>query len=737
MSQKLAPNKDRADGEYTISFGVCVFANRMLFQRSSLALLVFSGSVFAAAGSDPAAMRAKATLARLPLHFEPNRGQWSSEVLYAARSGNGTLFLTSQGPALSAFTGNKARRVDISLVRGNPAPVIEPLDRLPARTDYFTGSRAQWRPGVSQYARIEYRSVYPGIDIVYYGNRDQLEYDLRLRPGADPRVIRLRFRGADHIDVTPEGDLRVECGGANLIQKRPVLYQDAGIGQRREVAGRYRLVARDTVGVDVTDFDRSRLLVIDPVLNYASFLGGSSTDVINAVTAGADGLLYVAGYTTSSDLQPTYNGVNGGTSGGKDAFIAAFDPKRYGGPSLRYLTYLGGSRDDAATAIAVDAHSNIYVTGTTSSSDFPMAGNSVQTALALSTSATVFNSDAFVAVISQSNGLVYSTYFGGTGDDRPYGIGLDSNGLIYVAGTTNSTDLPVTANAYQAVSWGPSDIFFLKLDVNATSPDYASYLGGEDRDDGRGMAVAPNGLVYFAASTLSTEFPTAGFAYQGSLKGTENLVIGVMDMTRSGNSSLVYATYFGGSAIDEVRQVALDANGRMLITGWTASSDFPVTANALRPQYGGAGNAFVVRVNPAAPPSSFLEYGTFLGGSGGDVGYAVTSDKTGTIYVAGYTLSPDFPTTRDAILGQFEYGAEAFLVKFSPTVAGPGALLYGTYIGAGGFHVATGVALAPDGSIFIGGYTTDALNGIGPVLGAGYQPGFNGGFSDGFVAAVK
>jgi hypothetical protein len=711
----------------------------MLFRRSCFALLVFAGSVCATEAGDPAAIRAKATLARLPLHFEQNRGQWSSEVLYAARSGSGTLFLTAHGPALAAFTGKNPRRVDISLVHGNPAPVIEPLDRLPARTNYFTGSRTQWHAGVSQYARIAYRSVYPGIDIVYYGNPDQLEYDLRLRPGADPRAIRLRFRGADHIEVTAGGDLRVECAGASFLQQRPVLYQEeaAGRGERRTVTGRYRLLARDTVGVEVSDFDRSRTLVIDPVLNYASFLGGSSTDVINAVTAGADGLIYVAGYTTSSDLQPTYNGVNGAITGGKDAFIAAFDPKQFGGPSLRYLTYLGGGRDDAATAIAVDAKSNIYVTGTTSSSDFPLAGNSVQTALALGTTATVFNADAFVSIISQSNGLVYSTYFGGTGDELPYGIGLDANGFIYVDGTTTSTDLPATANAYQAVNWGPSDMFFLKLDVNATSPVYASYLGGEDREDGRGLAVAPNGLVYFAASTLSTQFPTAGFAYQGSSKGTENLVIGVMDMTQSGNSSLVYATYFGGSAIDEVRQVALDANGRLLVTGWTVSSDFPVTANAMRPQYGGAGNGFVVRVNPAAPPGSFLEYGTFVGGSGGDVAYAITSDKSGVIYVAGYTLSPDFPVTRDAILGQFEYGAEAFLVKFNPAVAGPGALLYGTYIGAGGFHVATGVALAPDGSMFTAGYTTDALDGIGPVLPAAYQSGFNGGFSDGFVATVK
>ena len=679
-------------------------------------------------------------MTRLPLHFEENRGQWNSEVLYAARSGSGTLFLTARGPAVAAAPGQDGavRRVDISLLRGNPSPKVEPLDRLPARTDYFTGGRSRWRTGVSQYAKIAYRSVYQGIDIVYYGNPDQLEYDLLLRPGADPRAIRWQFRGADRIEITAAGDLRVERAGAAFVQQRPVVYQDdPRTGQRRTVGGRYRMAGRDTVGVDVSDFDRSRALVIDPVLNYASFIGGSSTDIINAVTAGADGLIYVAGYTTSNDLQPTYNGVNGGITGGKDVFVAAFDPNRYGGQSLRYLTYLGGGRDDSATAIAVDAKGNIYIAGNTNSSDFPLTGNSVQTALALGTTASVFNADAFVALISQSNGLLYSTYFGGTGDELPYGLGLDSRGFIYVGGTTTSTDLPVTSNAYQAVSWGPSDMFFLKLDLNATSPAYASYLGGEDREDGRGLAVAPSGLVYFAASTLSTEFPTAGFVYQNNPAGTENLVIGVMDMTQSGNASLKYATYFGGSLIDEVRQVTLDAQGRLLVAGWTVSPDFPVTATAMRSHYGGAGNGFVVRVNPSAPPSKFLEYGTFVGGSSGDVAYAVTSDAAGAVYVAGYTLSPDFPITADALQPQFGNGAEAFLVKFNPAVTGAAALLYGTYIGAGGFHVSTGVAVAPDGSMYTGGYTTDALDGIAPVRDAAYQPGFNGGFTDGFVVSVK
>jgi Beta-propeller repeat len=680
-------------------------------------------------------------LSGLPLRFEENRGQWNPEVLYAARaglaSGHSNLFFTKHGPVFTGVAGNAPHRVNVSWLRANPSPAIEPLDRLPAHTDYFIG-RSQWHTGISHYARIAYRSVYPGIDVVYYGSHDQLEYDFVLRPGADPHAIRLQFQGADRISLTGEGDLVVECAGARLVQKRPLLYQEDPLtSERRLVEGRYRLLAGSVVTVDVSHYNRSRPLVIDPVVTYATFLGGSATDQINAVTTDANGLIYVVGYTDSTNLSPTYNGVQGGNAGENDAFIAVIDPTKYGGPSLHYLTYLGGADDDAATGIAVDSKGHLYVTGTTSSMNFPVAGNAVQTALALSTNETVFNPNIFVAEISEANGLLYSTYFGGTGGDYPYGIGLDAKGNVYVGGTTQSTDFPVTSNAFAAVLWGPSDVFVVELNVNDTAALYATYIGGENADDGRGFAVSPSGLVYFAASTLSTEFPLAGRSYLYNLPGIESLVIGVMNPSIAGNQGMVYATYFGGTNLDEVRGLALDSSGNVLITGWTLSSDFPTTATAMMSTYGGAGNAFAVRVNPTAEPDAFLLYSTFIGGTGGDVGYGITSDAKGNLYVAGYTLSTDFPVTSDAALSRFGDGVEAFLVKFNPAVAGSGALEYGTYFGTTGFHVVTGVAVAPNGTIALGGYTTDALFGLGSGLSVGYQQGFGGGYSDGFVIALQ
>ncbi|HLK50787.1 MAG TPA: SBBP repeat-containing protein [Bryobacteraceae bacterium] len=687
-------------------------------------------SACAAEAPDTTAAKAQAALARLPLRFEANRGQWGPDVRYAARAAGGALLLTAHGPAMTGA----GRRVDITLLGGSAAPRIEGLDPMAARTNYLVGNRDHWRTGIENFTRVAYHAVYPGIDIVYYGNNHQLEYDFVLQPGAEPNAIRMRFRGAGRVELTADGDLAVESGGARFLQKRPVVYQeDALTAARRPVEGRYELLAGDVVGVRVSAYDRSRPLVIDPVVTYSVFVGGSSTDVVTSVATDSKGFIYVGGYTQNGDLLAYGNAVQGSNNGGRDGFIAVLDPNSSGSATWVYFTYLGGARDDAVTAITVDANGLIYATGTTTSSDFPLAGANVSAALSLSSTSTssVFPTDAFVAIIGLGDGLEYSTYYGGGGNETPNGIGLDQKGLIYIFGTTQSSNLPVTGGAYQSVLWGPSDTFLAVIDRNSSNLVYGTYLGGETADDGRGLAVTPQGLVYFAASTYSQYFPYTGPSYRATTQGVENLVIGVIDPTQQGYASLVYCTYLGGSVIDEVRSLSLDQNGKLVLSGWTLSPDFPVTANAFQPVFGGAGNAFVARVNPAALPDKFLEYSTFVGGTGGDVAYNAITDRAGNIYVTGYTMSTDFPVTKDAIQAQFGNGADTFLVKLNPGVAGKGALLYGTFLGGVGTHVGQGLALTPTGSLFLAGYTTPDWQ----LTGA--QNIYNGGASDGFVAVVK
>ena len=637
--------------------------------------------------------------------------------------------LTKHGAALVG----DGRRVDLSLLNANASARIEALDPLRARTNYFLGTREKWRTGVENFTRVAYRSVYPGIDVVYYGNGNQLEYDFVLRPGADPRAIRFQFHGADHVRLTAEGDLSVDSGGAQFVQKRPMVYQEDPVtAVRRPVEGRYQLLAHGVVGLKLSAYDASRPLVIDPVVTYSIFVGGSSTDVISAMTTDSQGLIYVAGYTQNADLVPVGNAAQPAFSASKDGFIAVFNPNTIGGDTWVYFTFLGGGRDDAITAITLDVLGNINVTGTTTSSDFPLSGASVQRTLALSTTSTssVFPTDAFVSIISMTDGLLYSTYYGGTNNETPHAIARDQAGFLYIFGTTQSGDLPITTSAYQSYIWGPSDTFLAKLDPNTSQISYATYLGGEADDDGRAMAVSPGGLVYFAASTYSLNFPYVGYVYRPYRIGVENIVIGVMDPSQSGPASVVYSTYFGGSALDEVRSMKLDANGKLWLTGWTMSRDFPVTPDAMQPVLTGAANAFVARVNTSALPNAVVEYATFLGGSGTDVAYDLTLDGTGNVYVTGYTMSPDFPV-KGAVQPQYPYGIDTFLVEFNPAVAGSAALVFGTYLGGLGTHVGQAVVLGPNGSIYLAGYTTSDWHLAVPLN------IYNGGGSDGFIAVLK
>ncbi|HEY2018401.1 MAG TPA: SBBP repeat-containing protein [Bryobacteraceae bacterium] len=697
-----------------------------MFRMSRFALFVCAVSVLAAAGrpsvSDPAVSRAKAALAQLPLRFEPTQGGADPAIRYTARGGGYTLLLTDQGPTL-AFPSS--RRIDLSLLNSSRAPQIEALDRLSSRTDYYLGRRENWRKGVASYSRVRYRQVYPGVDVVYYGNQSQLEYDFVLQPGADPNAIRLKFRGASRVHVSPEGDLMVEAGGDRILQKRPFIYQDDSNGSpRREVQGRYVMLAHNVVGLRLDRYDRSRQLVIDPVIQYCSYLGGSGTDQINAVKLTAAGLLYVAGNIANADLTAIGNAYNTTSTGNVDAFVAVLDTTAAGAYGLVYLTYLGGTNNDVPSAIDVDSLGYIYLTGTTNSTDFPM----VTAFQSTGAGATV---DSFVAKLDPnqggSNGLVFSSYLGGTtGDDTAHGMAVGPNGMIYVIGTTKSSDFPVTSGAYQPVSWGPSDAFLCQIDSNAAALVYSTYLGGEGNDDGRAILVGKNGLVYFAASTLSTQFPMAAYNYSGVPIGAEDIIVGVMDMTQSGTASLVYSTYFGGSANEEVRAMAFDSKGNLVITGYTLSSDFPATRDALQPSYGGNSDAFVAVVNPATLGPGFLVYATYLGGAHGDVGYGVAADSAGYLYVTGYTLSSDFPVA-NALQSDWGNGTDVFLTKFRPGVAGKNSIQYSTYLGATGLYVASSVAVGLDGTAFVVGYGRTGLPS---------QGGYAGGATDGFILAV-
>jgi hypothetical protein len=708
-----------------------------MFRYSITALIAIAaaGSLSAAGPSSAAPVspaneaRAKTALAGLPLHFEENQGQWKSGVLYAARGNGYTVALSGHGATLAAGAG---RHIEMTLEHANRNAHVEPDGRLELRTDYYIGDRSNWHAGIASYARVRYRQIYPGVDLVYYGTQRQLEFDFVMSPGANPRAVRMKFDGASKLSLNPEGDLIINGAEGTIVEKRPVIYQrDPASSARTEVKGGYVLLGRNAVGLRVEHYDTKRVLVVDPVLAYSTYMGGSGTDYITAVQTDNQGNLYVAGTTDTSDLVASSTAYATANEGDLDIFLAVINNSQGSGYPVTYLTYVGGTKDDIPLAMAVDSSQNMYVVGTTQSTDFPLTTNAFDTA-----GASTYT-DAFALVLNPSmsgnnGGLIFSSYLGGTtGAESANGVAYDSSGNMYLVGTTASTDWPVTANAYASAINGTEDAYIAQINPTTGTLSYGSYMGGELLDDGRGIAVGANGLVYFACSSNSTMFPAAGKQYQPNRAGAFDVVVGVMDLTQVGAASLLYTSYLGGTQNDMARSLTLDSAGDMVVTGYTLSSNFPVTADAAQPTYAGNGDIFVSVLNYTN--SKFVLYSTYLGGSDGEVADGVATDSSGNIYVTGYTLSQDFPVTANTIQGAWSGGTEVFVTKIKPHVAGSAGIVWSTYLGGATTNNGYGIAVGADGRVYVGGYT----GGDFPTNAASYQAAYQGGNLDGFLAVIS
>ena len=707
--------------------------------------LILSGcaaSVLLAAGSPagPDAAVARAALAQLPLRFEANQGQFDRTVRYAARTPAYSIALTANGASFR-FPGSP--EISLSLPGSAPSPAIDPQEPMAARTEYMIGRRKDWHTGIANYARIRYRTVYPGVEMVFYGKGNQLEYDFVLQPGADPNAIRLQFGGAGRLAVTPEGDLALDTPGGRMLQHKPAIYQQDAKGSRTPISGRYNLLANGLVRIQLEQYDRSQALTIDPTITYSTLMGGGATETMTGMKI-RNGLLYVVGSTAAGDWaeKSTDNAYNSAV----DCFIEIIDIATPGNYTLKYLSYLGGSNNDYPLGMDVDAPGFVYLAGYTTSTDFPTQGNvltgMVQGNINLQAGDASFTA-GFLAKIDPNAtpgtgaSLVFSTFLNGTlGNDQAEGVAVGPSGIAYVIGTTKSSDFPITANAYAASLYGPSDCFLAQIDTVNDLLLYSSYFGSELDDDGKAIALGTNGLVYFAGSTDGTQFPMAGAAYNLSSSGNYDVVLGAFDLTQSGVNTLVYGTYFGGSDIDQVNAIALDAQGRMILTGFTLSTDFPITAlTAVQATNHGNGDAFLSLVDLTKPASGFLLYSTFLGGENGDVGYGVTSDSAGHLYVTGYSMSPDFPVAGNPPQPIWGGGVNLFIARINPAIAGTAALDYSTYIGLDNTMVGCCLAVGQDGSLWVGGYTYQYL----PLLPT-YTPIqslYGGGSSDDFLLVLS
>jgi Beta-propeller repeat/Domain of unknown function (DUF4214) len=658
---------------------------------------------------------------KLPLQFEVNRGQADRRFDFVSRGAGYDVLLS---PTEAVFgvrdgRGDAGRRVAQTLsvigmkLQGANAQA-KPSGQGPAegRVNYFARGSSDKRVGIRAYAGVRYASVYEGVDVVYYGSQRELEYDFVVAPGGDARAVKLEFDGADGVKLDGRtGDLVLNVRGREVRQKRPFAYQEAG-GTRREVRARYVRLGASTFGLSVGDYDRSAPLVIDPVLSYSTYLGGSGFESGGGVAVDPSGNIYVAGLSSSVDF-PTTPGVYQQThaSAGWDVFVMKLNPKAAGASGVVFSTYVGGAGNEHALDIALDPAGNVYVAGGSDSTDFPVTANAFQPSPAGSDDGVVFK------LSPNGDALLYSTYVGGRSSDGCKGVAVDAAGNVYTVGHTYSDNMRTTAGALQSVYMGgDGDLFVTKLNPSAadgaSSLLYSSYLGGSGNEfGGFSIEVDASGALYLTGRTSSAAFPVTPGAFQPTKSGGDDLFITKLRPEGNGAADLVYSTFLGGQGEDRGIGLALGKDGAVYVTGYTTSPDFPTTKSALQTKPAGDRDFFVSKLDVRKSGPAALVYSTLVGGGAMDVGWDIAVDAVGNAYVTGETRSTDLPITagafQSAIGGVSDVfsapGGDAFAAKLN---AAGTALVYFTYLGGEGGDAAYHIALDARGNAYVsGGYT--------------------------------
>ncbi len=647
-----------------------------------------------------------------PALFVENQGQWADQSVRYAFQGSGTnVLLTDAGPVIqvskdttagtqpSSRSGNplgsaggipvvpsdlQTTQFSMSFMGGN---LVQPvgLDQSQSQFNYFLGNdKSLWRSGVPTFAKVEYQNLYNGIDLVTSGGHSDLKYEFDVGPGADWQQIKVQYSGIEGLSIDASGALHVQTKLGDVVDEAPVIYQMID-GKQVPVTGEFELDGQDAYRFRITGtYNPAQELIIDPDLSWATYLGGSSYDDGFSIALDGSGNALVAGATDSWNFAGANNGNHGGN---EDAFVAKVSDSG----SLLWATYLGGSSFDQGYGIAVDGSGNVLVTGFTNSTDFSGANN-----------AYYGNGDAFVAKVSASGSLLWATYLGGSNEDEGWGIAVDGSGNSLLTGVTYSTDFSGANNAFHG---GYEDAFVAKVSTSG-SLLWATYLGGNNDDEGYGIALDGSGNALVAGATDSTDFSGANNANYGDWDAFVAKV--------SASGSLLWTTYLGGSGDDVGWGIAVDGSGNSLVVGETDSTDFSGGNNA----YYGNEDAFVAKVST----SGSLLWATYLGGSNDDHGHGITVDGSDNTLVTGYTTSTDFSGANNASYGDWD----AFVAKVSAS----GSLLWATYLGGSGDNVGVGIALNGSGNALVAGWTASADF-------SGANNAYHGGSDDAFLVKVS
>ncbi|HEX6729602.1 MAG TPA: SBBP repeat-containing protein [Pyrinomonadaceae bacterium] len=684
---------------------------------------------------------------KLPLSFEVNRGQTEDRFRFLARGSGYSIFLTSD-EALLQFrkpmtkqSDQSQRRVETapSAIRNTEASVVRMrllgakaklaatgLNELPGKANYFIGNdQKKWRTNIPTYAKVKFEGVYPGVDLIYYGdNQSQLENDFVINPGGDPRNIAIAFDGVDRLSLDVKGNLVLTRADGNLTLSKPIIYQERD-GVRQIISGGYTLKSANQVAFEVGSYDLRKPLVIDPVLVYSTYLGGTGQDAGIGIAVSKHGETFLTGFTTSLNFPPN-PAQKIGPGGNFDAFVLKLNAA---GNQIAYSTYLGGTNDEnfygsiSYGGIAVDINGNAYATGITLSNDFPTK-NPFPSPKPGVGAGSPFNggvADAFITKLDSNGALAYSSYVGGTGFDGAFSVAVDGVGQAYLTGLSGSTnhDFPVTFNAFQSQFGGGSiaaDGFVTVLNRTGDLVVYSSYLGGSGNEYFTGIAVDFPGNFYLVGAGDSPNMPVTANAYQPTLKGATDIFI------VKGNTfgAINYLTYLGGSDNNDAERtishgIAVDFKGNIYATGMTSSSDFPSNNP---PTSHTPSDAFVVKLDISQPPSNQLIYTTFLGGGGTDFGAGIAVDINGNAYVGGAS-GGTFPTTPGL---PFCTDPGAFVVKLDPV----GAVKYSTCLSGAGQDTGLDIALDPAGCAYVTGFSESSnypvVNALQPLFAGGTGP---------------
>lgn len=675
--------------------------------------------------------KVKTDYGKVPMLFEQNKGQTDKTAKFISRGKGYTLYLTDKEAVFSLKVASeqsqfaneisksnsqrpktKSDNLRMSFANANANPKIEGAEEAITKTNYYIG-KSKFE-NLSNYQKVNYSNVYNGIDAVFYGNQqNQLEYDFNVSPNADANQIKLNFDGAEDVSISEKGDLVIKTENTELVQQKPIAYQIID-GERKEVSVSYKLI-ENQVSFELGEYDKSQTLTIDPVLNYLTYIGGTGFDDVFEVAADNEGNAYFSGTTESLNFHGEARNSNNKSA----AYVAKINPQ---GTAFLYLTILEGNGDDFGNGITVDPNNNVFVTGI-ASHFFPTTSGAYDTVHG------VLFSDAFVAKLNSTGGLVYSTFLGGNTDERGFDIAVDSSGKAYVVGDTTSTAFP-NKNKYQGCGfWSPvqsfnsPDAFLTVLNASGSDITYSTCIGGsfDNGDTAFSVVLDTSNNAYITGFTSANNFPTKN-AFQPNSGSGDDGFVAKFNPSASGEASLIYSTYIGGAGTDQGNGIAVNSNGQAVVVGLTGSTNFPLvnafdTTNQIN-----EGFVSVISANGTSLVNS-----SFLGGSDQDQAFNVALGNGGLIYVTGNTLSNNFPlalpfqTTRAGV-------RDAFVTKLR---FGSG-VLSSSYLGGNGNESGDGIVVKGN-FIYVAGQT--ASNNLATTSGV-ISTAFGGGTDDGFVAKI-